>query len=102
MNLLYCPKCGSDDINLQSSRELMHSKITCWECDFSLKGKINEDDLSDKWNALKRKPLAEVSYRVISNNGNVSSIKQYYSLKSIEKIIKELKLDYPNHIIEIL
>mgnify|MGYP000104802305 CR=1 FL=1 len=91
MNLLYCPKSGSDDISLQSSRELMHSEITCYECDFSLKGKINEDDFSDRWNALKRKALTVVS-----------SIKQYYSLKSIEKIIKELKLDYPNHSMEIL
>ena len=49
----YCPKCGSNDITLDSSG--WSSIISCDDCDYSKEGKCDEDTLVERWNKLKRK-----------------------------------------------
>lgn len=50
-----CPECNSDLITVNSSRELRISEIICDDCGFIIQENINEDDLINKWNKIKRK-----------------------------------------------
>lgn len=59
-SLKYCPQCGSDLIDISSSRETQQDTcIRCDDCDFELVGNANEDVMEKRWNKLKRKPLEE-------------------------------------------
>lgn len=50
----YCPKCGCDDITVDSGG--WSSVIECDDCDYRKEQKCDEDTLIEKWNRLKRKP----------------------------------------------
>ena len=45
--------CKEDGADVDSSRELMQSTIRCGYCDFSITGKMNEENLIKKWNKIK-------------------------------------------------
>ena len=46
-----CPKCGSFELILDSSRELELSQISCTDCDWSVQENLCEEDLLDKFNS---------------------------------------------------
>ena len=51
---LYCPKCGCDEITVDSGG--WSSVIECDDCDYRKEQKCDEDTLIERWNKLKRKP----------------------------------------------
>ncbi len=53
---LYCPKCGSDELDVVSNIHLEISIISCDDCEFEKRGKCDEETLIERWNKLKRKP----------------------------------------------
>lgn len=50
MNLRRCPKCGSDELDMDSSREMELSEITCLDCGHSLQRHLPENWLTVLWN----------------------------------------------------
>ncbi len=46
-----CPKCGSFELILDSSRELELSQISCMDCDWTVQESLCEEDLLDKFNS---------------------------------------------------
>ena len=55
-----CPKCGSDEIDLDSSREMELSEITCTDCGYGRQVHKPEDELLKWWNGLSRKRMPKV------------------------------------------
>lgn len=53
---LYCPKCGNEDVDVNSSREMQVSVIQCFDCGFEKQYKVCEEDAIKKWNKIRRKP----------------------------------------------
>ena len=53
---LYCPKCGCEDLTLESSLQMEVSILSCDDCEFEKRGKCDEETLIERWNKLKRKP----------------------------------------------
>ena len=49
-----CPKCGSDCITIESSREMQKSIISCDDCEYSIHKNIPEEDLIILWNKKRR------------------------------------------------
>lgn len=46
-----CPKCGSFELILDSSRALQISQISCIDCDWCVQEDLCEEDLLDKFNS---------------------------------------------------
>jgi DNA-directed RNA polymerase subunit RPC12/RpoP len=55
-----CPKCGSEFIDLDSSREMGLSEITCTDCGYGRQVKKPEDELLKWWNGLSRKRMPKL------------------------------------------
>ena len=50
-----CPECGSEFLDIKSSREMEVSQIDCTDCGFGIQEKIPEEDLIQIWNNLESK-----------------------------------------------
>ena len=53
-----CPKCGSDNLELDSSSALSLSWVSCNDCEFKLQKKVPEDNIWRHWNKIKLDPAA--------------------------------------------
>ena len=54
-DLRVCPKCGGDDLDVDSSREMRVSHISCLNCGYVLNRNIPENWLTLLWNLIPRK-----------------------------------------------
>lgn len=50
----YCPKCGSEFLHLDSSRELQMSLISCLDCNWEMRGKVDEETLLKRFYKMCR------------------------------------------------
>lgn len=53
-DLALCPKCASEFLNVDSSRDLGCSEIRCSDCGFWIQEKVPEERIVELWNALDR------------------------------------------------
>ncbi len=49
-----CPECGSPDVYIDSNRQAAASWIECADCDHRMQQSVDEDTLTERWNALDR------------------------------------------------
>ncbi|PJM72081.1 hypothetical protein [Achromobacter ruhlandii] len=55
MKLKPCPECGCpDEAYVDSNRHAEASWITCGYCDHRIQAKVDEETLTERWNALDR------------------------------------------------
>lgn len=57
MKLAPCPKCGSSDVYIDSNRHVPASWIECDDCDNRMQEAVDEDALTERWNALDRSAM---------------------------------------------
>ena len=76
-SFLYCPKCGSGEVWVDSSRDAGCSWVDCSDCDYRFQRSVNEETLEEKWNALKRKPQKQL---LISSIGEAEAKECYPDL----------------------
>lgn len=50
-----CPKCGSEELEIDSCRSLCISQVFCNEGSFSFQSKAYEENIYKYWNKLDRK-----------------------------------------------
>lgn len=51
-----CPKCGSDELDIDSSWLMQCSEIRCLDCGYSLQKHLPENWLTVFWNLIPRLP----------------------------------------------
>ena len=59
MKLSRCPKCGSGDVYIDSNRHAEASWIECCDCDHRMQSNVDEETLTERWNALDRSAMPE-------------------------------------------
>ncbi|MFY2995897.1 Lar family restriction alleviation protein [Achromobacter xylosoxidans] len=57
MKLDRCPKCGSADVYIDSNRQAEASWIECSDCDHRMQQSVDEETLTERWNALDRSAM---------------------------------------------
>lgn len=45
-----CPKCGSDDIDVDSNASMRISEVSCGDCGHKMQGKVCEESMVERWN----------------------------------------------------
>lgn len=63
----YCPRCGYEDLSVDSSIHMQVSIVSCDTCEFEKRGKCDEETLIERWNKLKRKPKDELQAKYDAN-----------------------------------
>lgn len=47
-----CPKCGCDDLHIDSNLQANASWIECNECEHRLQMPCSEEEIVDRWNVI--------------------------------------------------
>jgi len=53
-DLRVCPKCGSEFIDIDSSREQQVSEVKCLDCEYALNMHLPENWITFLWNIIPR------------------------------------------------
>ena len=54
-----CPRCHSDSVGCDSSRELQVAEVNCGDCGFSLQAEVDEDTVIEMWNLVRTESCAD-------------------------------------------
>ena len=56
---MICPRCGSDLIRVDSSREMQTSEIRCTDCDFGFRAPVTEEAVQRMWGCIEKGETAD-------------------------------------------